>query len=175
LRPGSWRTRTQVQPCASESPETSLGPSLCSCSTCDKQVADRRTLTRPVCLTCLAIQSMDAVIDKSLPAMLSASISASGLPPVIDAQQASALLACSEGHVERLAESGRLPGTKYGRGWIFVTAQLLYHVAAECAGNLQPPMEPSPGKPSPLAPEPLAPPKRRGRPRRPLSDALWSD
>lgn len=32
---------------------------------------------------------------------------------------------------------GLLPGTKYGRGWIFVAAQLIHHVVLECAGNIR--------------------------------------
>jgi hypothetical protein len=59
---------------------------------------------------------MEVSVDESLAAMLSASLTTSGLPgPVIDAQQASVLLSCSEGHIDRLADSGLLPGTKYGR------------------------------------------------------------
>ena len=130
---------------------------------------------------------MDARYDESLSAMLSASLSMSGLGPTINSEQAAALLACSEGHVEKMAECGRLPGTKFGRRWIFVTAQLLHHVVTECAENLrvigaaefttgtsQPPTvleQPS----SPLPTEPQWSPKRRGRPRRPLSDAPWFD
>jgi hypothetical protein len=76
---------------------------------------------------------MEAFVDESLATMLSASLSTSGLGPVIGAQQASVLLACSEEHIERLAESGQLPGRKYGRGWAFVTAQLLHHIVVECA------------------------------------------
>jgi excisionase family DNA binding protein len=128
---------------------------------------------------------METHVDESLAAMLGASLSTSGLGPTINAQQASVLLACSEGHVEKLAESGRLPGTKFGRGWIFVTAQLLHYVVAACAANLRAveasPAELTAGTPPPLALlrqapwpltlEPLPQPKRRGRPRRPLSDA----
>jgi len=117
---------------------------------------------------------METFVDESVARMLNATLSTSGLGPVIDVQQASVLLACSEGHIERLAESGRLPGKKYGRGWIFVTAQLLHHVVVECAGNLRAaeasPDEPTPGTShclaglkharasSPLALEPLGPP-----------------
>lgn len=128
---------------------------------------------------------METRVDESLAAILSASLSKSGLGPTINAQQASVLLACSEGHVVKLAESGRLPGAKFGRGWIFVTAQLLHYVVAVCAGNLRAvaasPAELTAGMPQPLAVlrqapwpptlEPLPQPKRRGRPRRPLSDA----
>ena len=64
----------------------------------------------------LAIRGMGTCVDESLARMLSANLSTSGLGLVIDAQRASELLACSEGHIEKLAESGRLPGKKYGRG-----------------------------------------------------------
>ena len=50
---------------------------------------------------------METFIDESLAKMLSASLSTSGLGPIIDAKQASVLLGCSEEHIERLAESGR--------------------------------------------------------------------
>jgi hypothetical protein len=125
---------------------------------------------------------MDFCIDGSLAAMLSASLTTSGLGTVIDAQQAAALLACSEGHIDRLAESGRLPGRKYGRGWVFVTAQLLHHVVTESAGNVRPAAE-APGESGAgrshnrtglegghVASPPTGLPKRRGRPRRPLLD-----
>src|SRR5262249_37524231 len=129
-----------------------------------------------------AIQGMETLPRESLATMLSASLVTSGLKPIIGVQQTAVLLACSEGHIQRLAESGQLPGTKYGRGWIFVTAQLLHHVVAKCAGNLRPVEvssdEPTPGAdrppaerkqvapPPPLALTPFEPPRRRGRPRR---------
>lgn len=68
--------------------------------------------------------------------LLGASIAASGLPPIIDAEQCATLLRCSKQHVEVLADRGELPATKYGRGWVFLTAQLLAHVAAACERNL---------------------------------------
>lgn len=124
---------------------------------------------------------MDASIDESLAARLSASLSNSDLGPIIDAGQASALLICSQGHLERLAETGQLPGKKYGRGWIFVTAQLVHHVAIQCARNLRAPEVPlaeaqTSKSSSEVSPnlarahslpvlEPLKPRKRRGRPR----------
>jgi Ribbon-helix-helix domain len=67
------------------------------------------------------------------------SVSTSALGPIINASQVAALLDCPTEHVERLAETGHLPGRKYGSGWIFVTAQLLRHIAAECANNLPAP------------------------------------
>jgi excisionase family DNA binding protein len=124
---------------------------------------------------------MDASTDELLAAMASASLSSSGLGPVIDAKQAATLLACSQEHIEKLTECGRLPAKKYGRGWIFVTTQLLHHVIAECASNVRAPEATQAQDPivvslsrshspvssqthSPL--EPLGPPRKRGRPRR---------
>lgn len=68
--------------------------------------------------------------------LLGTSIAASGLPPIIDAEQCATLLRCSKQHVDVLADRGALPATKFGRGWVFVTAQLLAHVAAACERNL---------------------------------------
>ena len=45
---------------------------------------------------------METFIDESLAKMLSASLSTSGLGPIIDAKHASVLLGCSEEHIERL-------------------------------------------------------------------------
>jgi len=64
-----------------------------------------------------------------LATILSASLAQ--LPPIIDAEQVAALLHCSKGQIEDLAESGRLPATKFGRGWVFVTAQIVYSVLQE--------------------------------------------
>lgn len=72
----------------------------------------------------------------SIEQVLAASVAASGLEPVIDAQRCAQLLKCSKEHVEALADRGMLPATKFGRGWVFVTAQLLSHVAQRCAANL---------------------------------------
>jgi len=58
-------------------------------------------------------------IDAALGAMLAATLTASPLPAVIDAEQAATLLQCSKCQVEMLAERGEVPGTKFGRGWIF--------------------------------------------------------
>src|SRR6185437_4761436 len=104
------------------------------------------------------------------------------------AKQAAALLACSQRPNERLAECGLLSAKKYGRGWSFVTAQLLHHVIAGCAcnlifpdayaasgqqyahgntGTLSRPYSPVSSRthaPPPL--EPFQSPERRGRPRR---------
>jgi hypothetical protein len=161
---GFWRSRRRAPPCAKELPEMLQGLRL-------HNGPDWR-LPHP----CLAIRGMDFCIDGSLAAMLSASLTTSGLGAVIDAQQAAALLGCSEGHIDRLAEGGRLPGRKYGRGWVFVTAQLLHHVVTESAENVRPVAE-APGEPGTTKHEggqPASPPtgllKRRGRPRRPLLD-----
>jgi excisionase family DNA binding protein len=56
------------------------------------------------------------------------------------------LLHCSKEHVEDLAEQGRLPATKIGRAWIFVTAKIVEVVLNECIANA--------GSRSPLASSP---------------------
>ena len=58
-------------------------------------------------------------------------------PAIIDAEQAAALLHCSKGQIELLAERGQLPATKFGRGWIFVTAQLIQCALTRCAENVR--------------------------------------
>lgn len=123
---------------------------------------------------------------------LAASISASGLSPVIDAATCAQLLCCTKEHVESLADRGELPAAKYGRGWVFVTAQLLVHVAARCTQNAGTRGSPSAGmrtsdEPANATPKqstngdekpraddritlsPLA--RRRGRPRLPVPPA----
>ena len=72
------------------------------------------------------------------------SVSTSALGPIVNVLQVAALLDCPPEHIERLAESGQLPARKYGSGWIFVTAQLLRHIAAECDNNLPAPADADP-------------------------------
>lgn len=67
--------------------------------------------------------------------MLAASLANSDLPPIIDAEQVAALLHCSKGQIEDLAELGRLPATKFGRGVVFVTAQVVYSVLQQSSSN----------------------------------------
>lgn len=123
--------------------------------------------------------------------LLAASLSSAGLPPLINAEQACAILGCSKEHLETLADRGELPATKYGRGWIFVTAQLIHHVAQDCAKNVrageaaprserrvkrtpkdnrtsQSASETEPGGSLPF--EPRGPAKPRGRPRLSVPD-----
>jgi excisionase family DNA binding protein len=78
---------------------------------------------------------MESPDQPSLPALLASSLAHSNLPPIIDAEQVAVLLHCSKGQVEDLAESGRLPATKFGRGWVFVTAQVVYSVLKESTSN----------------------------------------
>lgn len=59
--------------------------------------------------------------------------------PMIDASQCAQLLRCSKEQVERLADDGRLPAVKFGRGWIFVTTQVLAYVESLCEANLKVP------------------------------------
>ena len=81
---------------------------------------------------------METVPSDSLSALLAASLAAAALPPLISAEQAAGLLGCSKEHVEGMADRGELPATKYGRGWIFVTAQLVFHVSHDCVKNMCP-------------------------------------
>jgi hypothetical protein len=101
----------------------------------------------------------------------------------MDSAECAELLHCTKEVVDKLASDGLVPATNYGRGWIFVTSQLLAHVAEECAKNLgraktlRPPADGSvTAKPTARAPVPHPPgrrlsitptlPKRpRGRPR----------
>jgi excisionase family DNA binding protein len=125
--------------------------------------------------------------DAVLAAMLSANLAASQLPPVIDAEQAAALLRCSKSQIEVLAERGQLPATKYGRGWIFVTAQLLQNALRRCEANVGPgntlgsqPYSEAPGaipeatvrERGPQPSTPITPRRARGRPRTHVPDAV---
>ena len=48
---------------------------------------------------------------------------------VINAEQCAQLLFCTEQRIEELTRIGELPGMKYGRGWIYVKADLLAYIA----------------------------------------------
>ena len=47
----------------------------------------------------------------------------------INAAQCAELLHCTEQRIEELTRSGELPGMKFGRGWIYVKADLLVYIA----------------------------------------------
>ena len=47
----------------------------------------------------------------------------------INAEQCAELLHCTEQRIEELTRSGELPGMKFGRGWIYVKADLLAYIA----------------------------------------------
>lgn len=47
----------------------------------------------------------------------------------IDTEQCAELLHCTEQRIEELTRSGELPGMKFGRGWIYVKADLLAYIA----------------------------------------------
>jgi hypothetical protein len=123
---------------------------------------------------------MDSCPSNTLSALLAANLSASRLPPVLDAGEACVLLRCTREQIETLAARGEVPAKKYGRGWIFVTVQLLHHVIADCARNLSSLPEMNRAieaaqqvderrvarVPEPLPLNPPAEPGKRGRPRR---------
>src|SRR5262245_41979925 len=79
---------------------------------------------------------MDTSPASALASMLTASLAASQLPVSIDAEAAATLLHCSKRQIELLAEGDQLPGTKFGHGWIFVTAQLIHCVIERCAKKM---------------------------------------
>jgi excisionase family DNA binding protein len=47
----------------------------------------------------------------------------------LNSDQCGELLHCTSKHVEELAREGEIPGTKIGREWIFVRADLLAYLA----------------------------------------------
>ncbi len=87
----------------------------------------------------------------------------------MDAAQCAAVLHCSKDTVEGLAGRGELPATRFGRGWVFVTEQVLEFLrlrsereAAERRAGIR--AVPS-GKAKASHPE-LRAAKLRGRPRK---------
>lgn len=124
--------------------------------------------------------------QEALELLLATSLASSGIPPLINAEQAANLVGCSKEHIEGLADRGKIPATKYGRGWVFVTAQLVLHVAHDAAKNVcktdRPPRVRRSSKrrrvdaeasysdaqtvsEARLTVEPVSPPQKRGRPR----------
>lgn len=51
------------------------------------------------------------------------------LRPVLNAEECAELLRCCTDTVEEMSRSGELPGVKFGRGWIYVTSDLLAYLA----------------------------------------------
>ena len=94
------------------------------------------------------------------------------LPALLDAAQCAALLRCSREHVEELADRGALPATKFGRGWVFPSQQLLEKVASICESERTARADRTTDAPPAqsrrtLFVPPGSPPRRRGRPRLP--------
>lgn len=48
---------------------------------------------------------------------------------IIDAEECAELLKCTADTVEELSRKGELPAVKFGRGWIYVRADLLAYLA----------------------------------------------
>jgi hypothetical protein len=127
---------------------------------------------------------MEMTPDTALASMLSASLAASQLPVIIDAEQAATLLHCSSRQIDFLADHGHLPAKKFGRGWIFVTAQLIHCVLKQCAENMPAAVEGSSQSPpdastgirrsraKPMFIGAPQPPRGRGRPPRPIPDSV---
>lgn len=55
----------------------------------------------------------------------------------INAAQCAELLQCAEPTVEELTRKGELPGIKFGRGWIYVKADLLQYLAEKARNDAQ--------------------------------------
>lgn len=102
-----------------------------------------------------------------------------GFGVLIDAEQCGQLIGLTKEEVQSKASKGQLPGKKFGRGWRFVTSQIVLFVAAEAAQNLQ--RRPSGEQPSgdettcpatrsvPMAVVETRPKRRRGRPAREIT------
>lgn len=56
---------------------------------------------------------------------------------LLNAEQVASLLGCTKEHVQTLAKRGIIPGTKFGRSWVFVRAQIRQYVASTCADNIK--------------------------------------
>lgn len=132
---------------------------------------------------------MDSKLSDAALSLLKASIEHAQLPIFCDSEEAAKLLCCSKAHVESLADRGRLPGAKYGRSWIFVTAQLVLKVAEDCqqraaeddsrtagadsnSGKMHCPVKPGAARALVLQPTSSRPP---GRPRKPLPAGVSSE
>lgn len=79
----------------------------------------------------------------------------------IDSEECAELLRCTSDQVEELARAGEIPGLKFGRGWLFVRADLLAYLAEKARAEAQERRS----KRAPNAPTPLmAKPRRRPAP-----------
>lgn len=84
---------------------------------------------------------------------------------MIDSEECATLLKCTPEQVEELARQGEIPGTKLGRGWLFVRADLVAYIAERARAEA---MERR-AKRSPRAPTPIT---VRSRPTRRAAPAL---
>lgn len=51
----------------------------------------------------------------------------------LSAEACADLLCCSKTHLHRLARQGEIPGTKVGRGWVFLEVEVLAWLQAKTA------------------------------------------
>lgn len=66
---------------------------------------------------------------------------------VLDVEQVAELLRCEPVTVERMARAGELPGTKFGRSWVFVRSLVIEAVRDRIVGaTAKPEPEASPAK-----------------------------
>ena len=56
---------------------------------------------------------------------------------IISATEVADLLSCTEEQAEELTRRGEIPGTKFGRGWLYVRSDLLAYVAERARREAQ--------------------------------------
>lgn len=82
----------------------------------------------------------------------------------MDSSACAELLLCSSDQVEDLARAGEIPGVKFGRGWLFVRADMLAYLAER--GRRE--AEERRSARAPNTPRPIRPVKPRRRAAPPL-------
>lgn len=78
----------------------------------------------------------------------------------INSEECAELMHCTSDQVEELARAGEIPGLKFGRGWLFIRADLLAYLAEKARAEAQERR----AKRRPNAPTPLARPRRQQAP-----------
>lgn len=78
----------------------------------------------------------------------------------INSEECAVLLHCTADLVEEMARAGDIPGLKFGRGWLFVRADLLDYLASKARAEA----ENRRAKRQPNAPRPLVRPRRNPAP-----------
>jgi excisionase family DNA binding protein len=95
----------------------------------------------------------------------------------IGAAAAARILHCGVDQADDLAASGEIPATKFGRGWIFVRADLIAYIAERArteAAQRRSKRKPAPASSMVLAAVPPKPSRRRTPPTLPNAPHLVS-